>query len=89
MPVEQQAQFKHDLLLVLQQEPDKKVRKKIADLVAEVSRNLMDDDGNNLWPEFLKFLFEMASSPNTALKEISLHLFRYTRLLDPCQMAIV
>lgn len=73
--VEQQAQFKAELLMVLQQEPNKVVRKKIADLVAEVSRSLLDDDGNNLWPEFLKFLFDLASSPNVEMKEISLHLF--------------
>jgi hypothetical protein len=73
---EQQAQFKSDLLIVIQQEPNYNVRKKVADLVAEVARNLIDDDGNNLWPEFLKFLFELASSPNPHMKETSLHLFR-------------
>ena len=75
MSAEQQVQFKSDLLVILQQEQSKNVRKKVADLVAEVSRNLMDEDGNNLWPEFLKFLFELASSPNPEMKEISLHLF--------------
>ncbi len=77
LPAEQQAQFKGQLLLVLQQEPNKNVRKKLADLVAEVVRNLIDDDGNNHWPEFLKFLFEMASSPNVEMKEVALHIFRY------------
>ena len=52
------------------------MRKKMADLVAEVSRNLMDDDGNNLWPEFLQFMFELASSQQSHHKEISLLLFR-------------
>ena len=47
----------------------------MADLVAEVARNLTDDDGNNLWPEFLKFLFDMASSPSAEAKEIALHMF--------------
>ena len=41
----------------------------------QVSRNLTDDDGNNLWPEFLKFLFELASSENPDTKESSLLLF--------------
>ena len=36
MPLELQAKFKLDLLLMLQQEQSKNVRKKIADLVAEV-----------------------------------------------------
>ena len=63
-------------MVIIQQEPNKTVRKKVADLVAEVARNLLDEDMNNLWPEFLKFLFDMASSPSTDMKEISLHLFR-------------
>lgn len=62
--------------MILQKEPNKTVRKKVADLVAEVARNLLDEDNNNLWPEFLKFLFDMASSPSIDMKEISLHLFR-------------
>ena len=33
--------------------------------------------GNNLWPEFLKFLFDLASSPQPQHKETSLLLFRY------------
>ena len=36
---------------------------------------MTDDDGNNLWPEFLKFLFELASSENPDTKESSLLLF--------------
>lgn len=76
---DQQAQFKQNLLMALPEEPNKTVRKKMADLVAEVARNLMDDDGNNLWPEFLKFLFDLASSPNPELKEVALHLFRYEK----------
>ena len=36
LPLELQAKFKLDLLLMLQQEQSKNVRKKIADLVAEV-----------------------------------------------------
>ena len=41
----------------------------------QVSRNLTDDDGNNLWPEFLKFLFDLASSESVDMKESSLLLF--------------
>ena len=62
--------------MILQQEQSKGVRRKVADLAAEVARNLVDDDDNMHWPEFLKFLFDLAGSPNPELKEISLHLFR-------------
>ena len=74
---EQKAQFKAQVLTLMQNEPSKAMRRKLVDLVAEISRNLMDDEGNNLWPEFLKFLFEMASSPHAHHKETSLLLFRY------------
>ena len=74
---EQKAAFKAQVLTLLQNEPDNQMRRKLVDLVAEVSRNLMDDDGNNLWPEFLKFLFDLASSPQVQHKETSLLLFRY------------
>jgi len=75
LPEEQKASFKQELLNLLQSEPNRNVRRKLVDLVAEVSRNLMDDDGNNLWPEFLKFLFGLASSPSPELKESALLLF--------------
>jgi len=72
---EQKAQFKTQVLTLLQNEANDQMRRKLVDLVAEVSRNLMDDDGNNLWPEFLKFLFDSASSPQPQHKETSLLLF--------------
>ena len=77
LPQEQKDQFKAQLLSLLQNEQSNGMRKKLVDLTAEVSRNLMDDDGNNLWPEFLKFMFDLASSPQPHHKEISLLLFRY------------
>jgi hypothetical protein len=46
---EQKAQFKGEMLNLLQTEPSRNVPRKIVDLVAETSRSLMDDDGNNLW----------------------------------------
>ena len=75
LSAEQQASFKSDMLVVLQQEPSRTVRKKLADLVAELARSLIDDDGNNMWPEFLKFLFELASSANPDMKEAALRIF--------------
>jgi len=75
IPEEQKAALKAQIILSVQNEPSKHVRKKCADLAAEVARNLTDDDGNNLWPEFLKFLFDCASSPNPEVKEVALHMF--------------
>ena len=44
---EQKAQFKTQVLTLLQNEANAQMRRKLVDLVAEVSRNLMDDDGKN------------------------------------------
>uniref|UniRef100_A0A8C4QHS1 Karyopherin (importin) beta 3 n=1 Tax=Eptatretus burgeri TaxID=7764 RepID=A0A8C4QHS1_EPTBU len=51
------------------------LRFKIADIVAELARNLVDADGNNPWPEVLKFLFACVSSQGAALRETALHVF--------------
>ena len=67
--------LKEQIVACVQNEPSKNVRRKCADLAAEVARNLTDDDGNNSWPEFLKFLFTMASSQSAEAKEIALHMF--------------
>ena len=75
LPEEQKAVLKEQIINCVQNEPSKNVRRKCADLAAEVARNLTDEDGNNLWPEFLKFLFTMASSPSPEAKEIALHMF--------------
>ncbi|KAK7893324.1 hypothetical protein WMY93_022476 [Mugilogobius chulae] len=48
---------------------------KVCDIAAELSRNLIDDDGNNQWPEVLKFLFDSVNSDNVGLKEAALHIF--------------
>lgn len=52
------------------------MRKKLCDIIGELAHNMIDDEGNNKWPEFLQFLFESASSQNIAHKEIALTLFR-------------
>jgi len=75
LPEEHKKVLKEQIINCVQNEPDKNVRRKVADLASEVARNLTDDDGNNLWPEFLKFLFDMASSPSAEAKEIALHMF--------------
>lgn len=51
------------------------MRKKLCEVTAELVRNLIDDDGNNTWLEFLQHLFQIASSPSVQLKENALIIF--------------
>lgn len=51
------------------------MRKKLCEVTAELVRNLIDDDGNNSWMEFLQCLFQCANSQTTALKENALIIF--------------
>ncbi|KAG8035883.1 hypothetical protein G9C98_003009 [Cotesia typhae] len=75
LPPEAQDELKKQLLLSIQNEQSETIRRKICEVVAEVARNLIDDDGNNQWPEFLNFLFQCANSPVPALKESALRIF--------------
>lgn len=54
LPPESQAQLKEQVLLAIQQSQSVQMRHKVCELAAEVARNLIDDDGNNQWPEFLQ-----------------------------------
>jgi len=47
----------------------------MCDMVAELIRNLIDDNGNNTWPEFLQYLFQLVNSPAVPLKENALLIF--------------
>lgn len=40
----------------------------------------LDDDGNNQWPELLKFLFDSVNSDNVGLREAALHIFWWVTL---------
>lgn len=62
-------------MMLIQQDDTPSIRKKICEVAAEVGRNLLDDDGNNHWPEFLQFLFQCASATNTPLHESALQIF--------------
>lgn len=42
--------------------------------------SIADDDGNNSWPEVLKFLFDCASSGSAGLRESALHILTYDAL---------
>ncbi|XP_031831169.1 karyopherin beta 3 isoform X1 [Nomia melanderi] len=75
IPPEAQAQLKEQILLSVQNEQTETIRRKVCEVAAEVARNLIDEDGNNQWPEFLQFLFQCANSPLPALKESALRMF--------------
>lgn len=63
------------ILLAVQQDVTPNLRRKICEVVAEAARNLIDDDGNNQWPDFLQFLFQCANSPSAQLQESALRIF--------------
>ncbi|GIX94542.1 importin-5 [Caerostris extrusa] len=70
-----QNEFKNQLLLRLQEDKNCNLRRKICDAVAELARNCIDDDGNNHWPDFLKYLFDSSSSPDPFIRELALLMF--------------
>nr|CAD7427512.1 unnamed protein product [Timema monikensis] len=75
LPPDDQKVLKEQVLLAVQQEQSESIRKKVCDMAAEVARNLIDDDGNNQWPEFLNFLFQCSNSPLPQMKESALRMF--------------
>uniref|UniRef100_A0A3Q0RWT9 Importin-5 n=1 Tax=Amphilophus citrinellus TaxID=61819 RepID=A0A3Q0RWT9_AMPCI len=75
LTLEMQTAIKTELLTGIQHETSPTIRKKICDIAAELSRNLIDDDGSNQWPEVLKFLFDSVNSDNVGLREAALHIF--------------
>uniref|UniRef100_A0A8C5C657 TOG domain-containing protein n=1 Tax=Gadus morhua TaxID=8049 RepID=A0A8C5C657_GADMO len=75
LTVEMQTAVKTELLASIQTEASPNIRKKVCDIAAELSRNLVGDDGNNQWPELLKFLFDSVNSQDVSLRESALHIF--------------
>uniref|UniRef100_A0A4W4FK41 TOG domain-containing protein n=1 Tax=Electrophorus electricus TaxID=8005 RepID=A0A4W4FK41_ELEEL len=61
-----QTAIKTELLACIQLDGSSSIRKKVCDVAAELARNLLDDNGNNQWPEILKFLFESVNSQNVS-----------------------
>lgn len=61
--------------MAVQQDISPTLRRKVCEVVAEVARFLIDDDGNNQWPDFLQFLFQCANSQNFELQESALRIF--------------
>lgn len=72
---EQQTQLKNELLAMVQAEGAGQMRRKLCEVVSELARQLLDEEGNNLWPEFLRFLFDSASNGTPELKESALQMF--------------
>ncbi|XP_033100992.1 importin-5-like [Anneissia japonica] len=72
---EQQVAIKAQLLASVQRDSQPLVRRRICDTVAELSRSLIDEDGNNTWPEILQFLFDNASSQDPGNRECALNVF--------------
>lgn len=75
LSVDDQNQLKECLLMLIHAEVSDSLKRKVCDVVSELARNLIDEDGHNSWPEFLQFLFACASSPSPQLKECSLRMF--------------
>ncbi|KAG7463760.1 hypothetical protein MATL_G00180070 [Megalops atlanticus] len=75
LPPDMHTAIKTELLMGIQSEASPNIRKKVCDIAAELARNLIDDDGNNQWPEVLKFLFDSVNSQNVGLRESALHIF--------------
>lgn len=75
LSVDDQNQLKECLLMLVRAEVSESLKRKVCDVVSELARNLIDDNGHNSWPEFLQFLFACASSPSPQLKECSLRMF--------------
>lgn len=75
LPPQAQAQLKEQILLSVQQPVTPNLRRKICEVVAEVARYLIDDDGNNQWPDLLQFLFQAVNSQNVEMQEAALRVF--------------
>ncbi|XP_072935690.1 importin-5 [Epargyreus clarus] len=75
LPFEQQAMLREQLLITLQMDVSQQLRRKICDVVSELARNHLDDDGNNQWPEFLQFMFNCASAQDPNIKEAGIRMF--------------
>ncbi|TMS11688.1 Importin-5 [Larimichthys crocea] len=70
LTLEMQTAIKTELLTSIQQETAPTIRKKVCDIAAELCRNLIDDDGNNQWPELLKFLFDSVTRTTSACEKL-------------------
>lgn len=75
LTVEAQQDLKTRVLAMLQAEQSDNLRRKGCEVISELARNCIDDDGNNTWPEFLQFLFQCTHSQSAILRESALRMF--------------
>uniref|UniRef100_A0A0R3TTP8 TOG domain-containing protein n=1 Tax=Rodentolepis nana TaxID=102285 RepID=A0A0R3TTP8_RODNA len=75
LPEDTKNQIRQQLLVAIVNEPVNLMRRKIADVAAELVREHFDDDGVCQWREFQPFIFECFKSPEPGLREIGCHLF--------------
>lgn len=75
LPPDSQNQLLQQILMAVQQDVTPQLRRKICEVIAEVARNLIDEDGTNKWPDILQFLFQCANSPTSQLQESALRIF--------------
>lgn len=66
-------------MLVLHQDVNDEIRRKICEIVAIVARNLIVN-GNNQWTEILRCLYQWVNSTTVHLQESELRI--YTRVLN-------
>uniref|UniRef100_A0A672RPB8 Importin-5-like n=1 Tax=Sinocyclocheilus grahami TaxID=75366 RepID=A0A672RPB8_SINGR len=80
LAIDVQTAIRTELLAGIQSEGSSNIRKKVCDIAAELSRNLIDDDGNNQWPEILN-----CASPvwlNCPLKVLYSHCSLYLQVIS-------
>jgi len=59
----------------VQREQDSTMNKKICDCIAELAKCYLDEEGQNRWPEILKFLYDCCSEGSgDHMKEAALHI---------------
>lgn len=74
LPPETKTNMKQQLLLGIIHETEQNMRRKLADLTAELMRMQFDDDGTNQWPEFTQFMIDCSNSADSGLREIVCHI---------------
>ncbi|PHH58697.1 hypothetical protein CDD81_4814 [Ophiocordyceps australis] len=73
---EQAVAIRQKLLETLASEPERAVRNKISDAVAEVARQYVDN--NDSWPELLGALFQLSQTPEAEKRENAFRIFATT-----------
>ena len=63
--------LKKELLLCIEAEPQRNIRKKVCDAVGQLGINLLNENLNG-WPELLPFMLQATRSGNVNMHEASL-----------------